>query len=150
MESLVQWQIFAPWSWKGSSMHLRRLPTRVSLYNLHRLTWAEVFRSWLSFSICPLISLPHQESWFRWLLTLYLTCQFWALPIQQQMKICHKYWQMGIQVSAWVENVGKEEIARYEQILLFPQVFKNCLLLMHWNEYLWSKGLIKGLKIVPP
>ena len=47
------------------------------------------------------------------ILTLYLTCQFLALPMQQQIKILyHKYWQMGIQFSDWVENiVGKEEIA---------------------------------------
>ena len=32
-------------------------------------------------------------------LTLYLICQFWALPIQQQIKIlCQKYGQMGIQL----------------------------------------------------
>ena len=37
--------------------------------------------------------------------------------------------------------VGKEEIARYEQFLVFPQCFKSCLLLMRQNEYLWSKGL---------
>ena len=63
-------------------------------------------------------------------LTLILICQFWALPTQQQIKIwCHKYWQMGIQISDWVENiVGKEEIARYVQFLLFPQCFQK---LMH-------------------
>ena len=51
---------------------------------------------------------------------------------------------MGIQLSDWVENiVGKGEIARYEQFLLFPQCFqKQCLLLMRQNEYLWSEGLI--------
>ena len=32
---------------------------------------------------------------------------------------------MGIQFSDWVENVGKEEIARYEQYLLFPQYFQK-------------------------
>ena len=33
---------------------------------------------------------------------------------------------MGIQLSDGVENiVGKEEIARYEQFLLFPQCFPN-------------------------
>ena len=33
---------------------------------------------------------------------------------------------MGIQFSYWIENiVGKEEIARYEQFLLFPQGFQN-------------------------
>ena len=33
-------------------------------------------------------------------LTLYLICQFYALPIEQQIKIgCQKYGQMGIQLS---------------------------------------------------
>ena len=33
---------------------------------------------------------------------------------------------MGIQLPAWVENiVGKGEIARYEQFLLFPQCFQK-------------------------
>ena len=33
---------------------------------------------------------------------------------------------MGIQLSGLVENiVGKEEIARYEQFLLFPQCFQK-------------------------
>ena len=40
---------------------------------------------------------------------------------------------MGIQLSNRVENiVGKEEIAPYEEFLLFPQCFQN--------EYLWRKG----------
>ena len=33
---------------------------------------------------------------------------------------------MGIEFSYWVENiVGKEEIARYEQFLLFSQYFQK-------------------------
>ena len=33
---------------------------------------------------------------------------------------------MGIHLSNWVQNiVGKEEIARYEQFLLFPQCFQK-------------------------
>ena len=33
---------------------------------------------------------------------------------------------MGIQLSAWIENiVGQGEIARYEQFLLFPQWFQK-------------------------
>ena len=37
-----------------------------------------------------------------------------------------KYGQMGIQLSDLVENiVGKGEIARYEQFLLFPQCFQK-------------------------
>ena len=49
---------------------------------------------------------------------------------------------MGIHLSDWVENiVGKEEIACCNHIFFFHNVFKSCLLLMHQNEYLWSKGL---------
>ena len=45
---------------------------------------------------------------------------------------------MGIQLSDFVENiVEKEEIAGN----FSHNVFKNCLLLMRQNEYLWSKGL---------
>ena len=37
-----------------------------------------------------------------------------------------KKWTNGVQLSDWVENiVGKEEIARYEQFLLFPQCFQK-------------------------
>ena len=51
----------------------------------------------------------------------------------------------GVQLSDLVENiVGKGEIARCEQFLLFPQCFQK-LLLMRQNEYLWSKGLKRGL-----
>ena len=33
---------------------------------------------------------------------------------------------MGIQISDWLENiVGKWEIARYEQFLIFPQCFQK-------------------------
>ena len=39
---------------------------------------------------------------------------------------CQKYGQKGIQLSCLVENIaGKEEIARYEQFLLFPQCFQK-------------------------
>ena len=48
---------------------------------------------------------------------------------------------MGIQLSVWVENiVGKGEIARYEQFLLFPQCFKKQSVVDVLNEYQWSKG----------
>ena len=51
---------------------------------------------------------------------------------------------MGIQLYDYIEKfVEKGEIARYEQFLFFPQCFKNSLLLMHQNEYLWSKGFRK-------
>ena len=49
---------------------------------------------------------------------------------------------MGIQLSDLVENiVGKEEIARYEQFLFFPQCFQKLSVIDVSNEYLWSKGL---------
>ena len=48
-------------------------------------------------------------------------------PILQKIKIWwQKYEVMGIQLSDWVENiVGKGEIARYEQLLPYPQCFQN-------------------------
>ena len=50
---------------------------------------------------------------------------------------------MGMQLSDWVENfVGKGQIAQNKQFFSFSHnVFKSCLLLMRYNEYLWSKGL---------
>ena len=49
---------------------------------------------------------------------------------------------MGVQLSDLVENiVGKEEIARYEQFLLFHNAFKSSLLSIRQNKYLWCKGL---------
>ena len=37
-----------------------------------------------------------------------------------------KVWTNGVQLSDWVENiVEKEEIAGYEQFLLFPQCFQE-------------------------
>ena len=42
------------------------------------------------------------------------------------MTWCQKYGQTGIYLFDWVENiVGKGEIARYEQFLLFPQCFQK-------------------------
>ena len=56
-------------------------------------------------------------------LTLYLICQYWA---QQQTNMIPKLWTNRVQLSEWVENiVGKGEIARYEQFLLFPQYFQK-------------------------
>ena len=47
---------------------------------------------------------------------------------------------MGIQFSGQVENiVGKEEIARSEQFLLFLQCFQKLSVVE--NEYLWNQGL---------
>ena len=62
-------------------------------------------------------------------LTLYLICQSWGSfnSTAKKKKIgCQKYGQIWIQLSDLVENiVGKEEIASYEQFLLFPQCFQK-------------------------
>ena len=51
---------------------------------------------------------------------------------------------MGIQLSDCVENiVEKQEIAHYEQFSFSHNVLKSCLMVMHQNEYLWSKGTIR-------
>ena len=40
--------------------------------------------------------------------------------------VMSKIWTNGVQFSDWVENiVEKEEIAHYEQFLLFPQFFQK-------------------------
>ena len=54
-----------------------------------------------------------------------------------------KVWTNAVQLSDQVVNiVGKGKIACYKQLLFSHNVFKSCLLLMHQNKYLWSKGLI--------
>ena len=53
---------------------------------------------------------------------------------------------MGIHFSDWVENiVGREEIARYEQFLLFPQYFQKLSVFDALNEYLWSKSYLASI-----
>ena len=59
---------------------------------------------------------------FKCTLTFYLTCQFWVSAADKDMM--SKILTEGIQFSDRIENiVGKEEIARYEQFLLFTQCF---------------------------
>ena len=87
--------------------------------------------------------------WVTWhrsvciLLTLYLICQFWTVPIQQQIKIwCQKYGQMGAHLSYLADILWeKKKWLITSHFFSFHNVFKSCLLLMHQNEYLWSKGL---------
>ena len=53
-----------------------------------------------------------------------------------------KFYENGIKFSKWTENtVGKGEIARYEQFLLFPSVFKRIVLQTRKNQGLFEKGL---------
>ena len=45
--------------------------------------------------------------------------------------------------SKWVENtVGKGEIARYEQFLLFPLCFQRLVLQTHQKQGLFGKGFL--------
>ena len=67
---------------------------------------------------------------------------------KHQIKICcQENWQIGKQLFYWVENtVGKEEIARYKQ-LLFPQYLQKLSFVDASNKYLWSEGLKLNVKI---
>ena len=50
---------------------------------------------------------------------------------------------MGIQFSDWVENVvGKEEIACYEQFILFPQYFQK-LSVVHVLKQVFMERRVK-------
>ena len=52
-----------------------------------------------------------------------------------------KFDENGRKVFKWVENtVGKEEIAHYEQFLLFPQCFQRMILQTPKNQGLFGKG----------
>ena len=53
-----------------------------------------------------------------------------------------KFYETGRTLSKRVKNtVGKGEIARYEQILLFPVFFKRLVLQTRKNQGLFGKGL---------
>ena len=72
----------------------------------------------------------HSLMFYKWfLLTLYLTCQLWALKIQQQIKIWYqKYGQMGIHFSEWTENiVGKKRNCLLRAIHSFPAMFSKAV-----------------------
>ena len=68
-----------------------------------------------------------------------------------------KFDENGRKLSEQVENtVGKGEIARYEQFLLFPQWFqKACfpgaskgVIVWEWDKYLWTVSCIGAYIIV--
>ena len=51
---------------------------------------------------------------------------FYSSNSAENKNMMSKIWSNGVQLSDWVENiVGKEEIAYYEQLLLFPQCFQK-------------------------
>ena len=53
-----------------------------------------------------------------------------------------KFDENGRKFSKWVDNtVGKGEIARYEQFLLFSLCFKRLVLQTRQNQGLFGKGL---------
>ena len=54
--------------------------------------------------------------------------KFWTLPNSEFADDNFKFDENGRKLSKQIENtVGKEEIARYEQFLLFPTVFSKGL-----------------------
>ena len=59
-------------------------------------------------------------------LTHYQTTNFRLLQTEEFADNNFKFDENGRKLSKWVENtVGKGEIARYEQFLLFPQSFQK-------------------------
>ena len=85
-------------------------------------------------------------------LTLYQTTKSEPFPKQQILDSTElkeiaddnfKFDDNGRKFSKGVENtVGKGEIARYEQCLLFPTVFSRLVLQARKNQGLFGKGLI--------
>ena len=74
------------------------------------------------------------DALIQFILTLYLTCQFWSLPIQQQIKIIYDV----INFDEWGYNFLIEQKTLWEKKKLLVtsnfffshNVFKRCLLLM--------------------
>ena len=85
-------------------------------------------------------------------LTHYQTTNF---RLFQTERVCRRQFQRdenGRKLSKWEENtVGKGEIARYEQFLLFPQCFQNACFpgaskgVIVWE---WDKILIRCTNLV--
>ena len=68
-------------------------------------------------------------------LTLTQTTYFRLFQTEKVYRRQFKFNENGRRVSKWVENtLGKEEIVRYEQFLLFKQCVQNTSLN---SEYLW-------------
>ena len=61
-----------------------------------------------------------------------------------------KYRQIGFSYLIELKTLWeKEKLLITSNISFSLNVFKSCLLLMHQNEYLWSKGLKKEIQIFP-
>ena len=91
---------------------------------LHFVKEISAFQSKLPFRL-QMISVWINQTFLR-LITLSQTTHFRRFRIE---RVCRRQFDKnGRKVSKWVENtVGKGEIARYEQFLLFPQcIQKTC------------------------
>ena len=76
------------------------------------------------------------------LLTLSQTTNFDSSKLKKFADDNFNFKENGKQFSKQKENtVGKGEIARYEQFLLFPQCFKRLVLHTRKNQGLFWKGL---------
>ena len=110
------------YSLKGMNHHFNCLNCRLQMFSIWTsLKFGRLAKGWS----VPIMQTPHAD-----IFTFNLTCQLWALPFQQQIKIwCHKYWHMGdtiLRVSrkhCGKRRKGKEEIAILDQFLLCPQCF---------------------------
>ena len=67
-----------------------------------------------------------EQARFIWILTHYQMTNFRLFQTEEFAVDNSKFDENGRKLSKWVENtVGKGEIARYEQFLLFPQCFQK-------------------------
>ena len=68
----------------------------------------------------------HDARTMKMPLTHYQTTNFRLFQSESLQTTISKFTKNGRKLSKWVENtVGKGEIARYEQFLLFPQCFQK-------------------------
>ena len=74
-------------------------------------------------------------------LTLSQTTNFRLFPLKDSADDNLKFDENGRKVSKWVENtVGKGEITRYKQSLLFPQCFqKTCTVDTYKPGLVWER-----------
>ena len=75
------------------------------------------------------------------LLTLYKTTNFRHFQLNRLAEDNFKFDESGRKLFKWPENaLGKEEIARYGQFLLFPQCFqKTCTADVHKPGLVWER-----------
>ena len=70
-------------------------------------------------------------------------CSLWNFRLFQTERVCRwQFWNLMkmAEFSNWTENsVGKEEIAHYEQFLLFPQCFQKTCTADTYQAFFWER-----------